>query len=78
MLVARMVGQVKPAFFDGDVGDFLLAARAFEFGVLGVNLGLKAAVVVIGKLEENQPQHRGGVFAGLQVGIGTQLVGGTP
>ena len=33
-------------------------------------------VFVIGKLEENQPQYRGGVFAGLQAGIGAEVVGG--
>ena len=43
-----------------------------------MNFCFVAAVVVVGELEEDQPQHRGGLFAGFQVGIGMQLVGGTP
>ena len=60
------------------IGDFLLAARTFEFRVLGVNFSFVAAVVVVGELEGDQPQHGRSVFTGFKIGVGAQLIGGTP
>ncbi len=37
-----------------------------------------AAVVVIRKLQEDEAEHRDGILAGFQVGVGAQIVGGTP
>ena len=39
---------------------------------------LMAPVVDIGKLEKDQPQHRGAVFGGFQVGVRAKIVSGGP
>jgi hypothetical protein len=78
MAVAGVVGQVKAALFDGDVRQFLLAPAALELLVFGQDGRLVLAVFVVGKLQKDQAQHRRGVFAGLQIRVGAQAVGGTP
>lgn len=70
-----MVGQIEAALLDGDVRQFLFTPTAFELLVFGQDGGFKLAVFIVGKFQEDQAQHRGGVLAGLQVGIGAQAVG---
>jgi hypothetical protein len=37
-----------------------------------------ATVIVVREFEEDQPEHRNGVFAGLEVRVGAQVVGCAP
>ena len=76
--IPGMVGQVEAAMLDGDVRQRLFTAAALELLVLGQDGGFVLAVFVVGELQKDQTQHRGGIFAGLQVGVGTQAVGGAP
>ena len=73
-----MVGQIEPAFLDGDIGKLLLAPRSFELLIFGEDFGLMAAVIVVGEFKKDQPEHWRGILAGLKVGVGTQVIGGTP
>ena len=50
----------------------------FELLVFGDDLCFVPTVIVVGELEEDQAEHRRGVFAGLEIGVGAQVVGGTP
>ena len=72
VVIARMVGQIEPAFLNGDVGKLLLAPRAFEVLVFRDDLGFVTAVIVVGELEEDQTEHRRGILAGFEVGVGAQ------
>lgn len=78
LAVAGVVGQVDAALFDGNVRELLFTAIALALLVLGQDGGLELAVFVVGKFQEDKAQHRRGVFAGLQVRVGAQAVGGTP
>jgi hypothetical protein len=57
-VTSRSAGPVEAALLDGDFRDIFFATRALEFGVLVDDFLFVAVVVVIGKLEEDQPQHR--------------------
>jgi hypothetical protein len=53
-------------------------SATFELLVFGQDGGFVVAVFVVGKLQEDEAQHGGGVFAGFQVGVGAQAVCGAP
>ena len=78
VVVAGMVGQIEPALLDGDLRNLFLAPRAFELLVFGEDFGLVAAVVVVGEFEKDQPEHWRGILAGLEIGVGAQIISGTP
>ena len=50
----------------------------FEFLVFRDDFGFVPAVVVVGKLEEGQTQHRRGILAGFEVGVGAEIVSRAP
>jgi len=70
--------QREAALFDGDVLQRALTARALELAVLGQDGVFVLPVFVVGELQTDQAQHGRAVFAGLQVAVGAQLVGGCP
>ena len=37
-----------------------------------------AAVIIVGKLEEDEPKHRRGILARFEIGIGAEVVRGAP
>ena len=78
VVVARVVGQIEPALLNGDVRELLLAPRAFELLVFRDDVGFMPAVIVVGEFEEDQTEHRRGILAGFEVGVGAEVVGGAP
>jgi|GEM_PF-6070980 len=42
------------------------------------DLGFVSAVVIIGELKKNKPEHRRGILAGFEVRIGTKIIRGVP
>ena len=78
VVVARGRAECEAAFLDGDILQAALAACAFELAVLGQDGLFVLAVFVVGKLEKDQAQNRRAVFAGLEIGIGAQLVRSGP
>jgi hypothetical protein len=78
VVVARLRARGEAAAFDGDVVQAAFAARALELAVFGEDGVFVLAVLVVGELQEDQAQHRRAVLAGLEVGVGAQLVGGGP
>ncbi len=78
VIVTRVVGQIESAFLNGDVRDLLLATRAFELLVLGDDVVFVPAVVVVGKFEEDQSQHRRGILRWISGQSWREIVGGAP
>ena len=68
----------EAALLDRDVLQRLLAPRALQRLVLGEDGVFVLAVLVVGELQEDEAEHRCGVLAGLEVGVGAQLVGSGP
>jgi len=77
-VVAGVILQEETALFDGDFFQALFASRAFELFVLLHDGGLVLTVLVVGELEEDQAEHGRALFAGLEVGVGAELVGSGP
>src|SRR5437879_7976147 len=44
----------------------------------GDDVGFMPAIIVVGELEEDQARYRDGVLAGFEVGVGAQIISGTP
>ena len=73
-----MVGQIEPAFLDGNVGNVFLAPRPFEFFILRDDLGLVTTIIVVGKLEENNAQHWRRICAWFKARVCAEVIGSTP
>ncbi|MDP1666273.1 MAG: hypothetical protein Q8L79_14265 [Methylobacter sp.] len=58
-------------FFQGPFGHF-------SRQLIGLNLVQCSLLTVAGMAQEDHAQHRHAVFAGWQLGIGAQLIGGFP
>lgn len=73
-----MFGEVEAALGDCDLVKGLLTAGAFELIELLLNRLFVAKVVDVSKLKENQAEDRSAVLRSLEIGVGTQVVGGCP
>jgi hypothetical protein len=78
LFVTRFIRQVEAAAGDGNLSFRALVALALHAVIFVVDLGLVPAIGVVGKLQEDQAEHRRGVFAGFQVGVCAQVIGGAP
>jgi len=58
VVVTCVVRKIKPALLDRDIRDLLPATCAFALLILRDNLGLMPTIVVVGKFQEDQPEHR--------------------
>jgi len=73
-----MIRQIETAFLDGDLRERLLPPGAFELPVFVENNLLLPAITVISKLQKYQTEHRRGVLAGFEIGVGAQIIRGGP
>src|SRR5690606_8078890 len=78
VVIAGVGRQVEATFLDGDVDFGLFSALALVLLIFGANRVFVLLVFVVGELQKDQPEHRRGVFAGLEVGVGAQRIGGAP
>jgi hypothetical protein len=76
--VAGVLGEIETAPAHGDLVQGPFAPGALECGVLGLDGGLMAAVVDVGKLEEDQTEDGGAVFGRLEIRVRPQVIGGGP
>ncbi|MNV99329.1 hypothetical protein D3C71_1946760 [compost metagenome] len=67
--------EVEAALLDGDFFFAALTACTLELLEFLLDRCFMLAVFVVGELQEDQAQHRGAVLAGLEVGVGSELVG---
>jgi hypothetical protein len=63
---------------NGGLGSLFLVPRSFQFLVFGEDFCPVEAVVVIREFQKDQPEHWRGILAGFVVGVGSQIINGTP
>ena len=73
-----MFGNVETAAGDRDLVQRLFAPSPFELLELCLYGILVTAIVDIGEFEEDQAKNRRAIFGGLEVRVGTEVVGCRP
>lgn len=73
-LIARLLGQIEAALLHRNLLDRRLIELALLRIVLGENLRLDLAVLVLGKTQKDQPEHRLRILGGLKSRTLTKII----